>query len=57
MGSKNTKQINEQIKSRKRPINTENKLMFARGKGGKWMGKMREGEWEIQASSYAMNKS
>ena len=43
MGSKNTKQINEQIKSRKRPINTENKLMFARGKKVGGIGKMGEG--------------
>ena len=49
-----TKQMNKQIKSRNRPINTENKLMVARRKGMEgWL----EGEWEIQASSNGMNKS
>ena len=40
-----------------RPINAENKLMVTRGKAGVGMGKMGEGEWEIQAFSYGMNKS
>lgn len=39
------------------PVNTENKLMFARGRGYGEMGKMSEDEWEIQASSYGMKKS
>ena len=36
--------------SRNRPINTENKVMVARGKRGEGMSEMGEGEWEIQAS-------
>ena len=45
-------------KSRIRPINTENKLMVARGKEAGGRGKIGDGEWEIQhASSYRMNKS
>ena len=31
--------------------------MVARGKGGSRMGKMGEGDWEVQASSNGMNKS
>ena len=49
--------MNKQIKSRIRPINTENKLMVARGKMGLGLGKMGEGEQEIQASSSGMNES
>jgi len=41
-----------------RPINTENKLRATGGgRGCEGMGKMDEGEWEVQASSYGMNKS
>lgn len=41
------KNLNQQTKkSRNRSMNTENKLMFARGKGGGGMGKMGYGEWE-----------
>ena len=47
--------MNKQTKSRIRPIKAGNKLMVARGKGE--MGEIGEGEWEIQASSYGMNKS
>ena len=48
--------MNKQTKSRIRPINTENKLMVARGERVE-MGKMGKGEWVIQASHYAMRKS
>ena len=52
---KNT-QMNKQTKSRKRPINTENKLIIASGEG--WgMGKMGAGQWEMQASGHGMSKS
>ena len=34
-----------------------NKLMVARGKRGGRMGNIGEGEWEIQPSSYGINKS
>ena len=37
-------------------MNTENNLMVAKGKRGRGMSKMGEGE-EVQASSYEMNKS
>ena len=47
---------NEQTKSRIIPVNTEDKFMVARRKGQR-IGKMNKGEWEIQASSYGMNKS
>ena len=47
------KQMNKQTKSRIRPLNTENNLMVARGKG---MGKIDEGEREIVTSSYGKNK-
>ena len=40
--------MNEQTKSRIRPINTENKLMVARGKRGGEMCKMGEGEWRYR---------
>ena len=40
-----------------RPRNTEKKLMVAKVKGNVGMGKISEGEWEIQASSYGMSKS
>ena len=46
------------MKTRIRPITTENKLMVARGKqGGVVMGKTDEREWETQAFSYGINKS
>ena len=43
--------MNKQIKSKFRPVNTENKWMVDRGEvfGG--------GEWETQVYSYGMNKS
>ena len=34
-----------------------NKLMVARGEGGRRLGKMSKEKWEIQASSYWVNKS
>ena len=49
------KWISKQTKSRTRVINIENKLMIARGEGSGRMGKMSEGEWEIQASSCGIN--
>ena len=39
-----------------RSINTENKLLVATV-GDRGIGKMGEGEWEIQASSYGVTKS
>ena len=52
-------QVNKQRnkKSIIRPINTENRLMVARGERGGRIGKMGAGELETQASSYGMNKS
>ena len=47
---------NKQIKSRSRPINTEDKQGCQRG-GGEEVSKVGEREWEVQASSYGMNKS
>ena len=41
--------MNKQTKSRTRPINTENKLMVARGKMGPGIGKMGEEKWKIQS--------
>ena len=35
----------------------ENKLTVARAMRGRGIDKMREGKWEIQASSYGMSKS
>lgn len=43
------------MKSRISPVNTENKLMNARGEEGGGMGKMGEGETEIQASSCGLS--
>ena len=45
------------MNSRIRCINTENKLMAAKEEGVKGLGKMNEEQWEIQASSYRINKS
>ena len=42
---------------KKKPIITGNKLMVAKGKGSGGMDKVGEGEWEIQSSSYGINKS
>lgn len=36
------------MKSRIRPVNTENKLMVGKGKRGGGLGKMGEGEWEYR---------
>ena len=47
--------MKKQTKGRFRPINTESDLMVARGEGPRGMGKMGEGEWEIQASSYEIS--
>ena len=41
------RQINKQTKSRIRHINTENKVMGARGKEDEGRGKIGEGAWEI----------
>ena len=51
------KKMNKQTKNSIQPINTENKLMVVRGEGDGRLGKMSEGEWEIQASGDGMNKS
>ena len=46
-----------ETKNRIRPINTENKLMVARGKGaGGWVSEMGDKAWEVQVSGYGMNK-
>ena len=45
---------NKQTTGRIRPINTENNLMVA---SGEVLGKMSEGEWEIQDSGYGRIKS
>lgn len=46
---KTSKWISKQTQRRIRPINTQNKLMVARGEvSGREMGKMGEREWEIQ---------
>ena len=44
---KNKTNKNEQTKSRTRPVNTENKLMVARGEASGERHKTDEGEWEI----------
>ena len=49
--------MNKQLQSRIRPMKTESKLMVARGKGGKGMGRMGEEEWEIEPFSCGMSKS
>ena len=49
--------MNKQTKSRIRTLNTENKLMFARGKRGRRVDKIGEGDWEILTFSYEINKS
>ena len=48
--------MNKQTKRRIRPINTENRLIVAKGERTQ-DGQMGEGDWEIQASSCGMNKS
>ena len=52
-----TKQKKKDIKSRKRSVNTENKLMVDRGEGDGGISKMGEREGKTHASSYGMNKS
>ena len=49
--------IKEQTDKANRTINRENNLMVARGEESGEMRKMGEREWEIQATSYRMNKS
>ena len=49
--------MNRQRKTRIRPVNTENKLTVARGVGCRVLGKMGEGEKEVQASSCGRSKS
>lgn len=48
--------MNKQTESRIRPLNSENKLMITRRKWSRALGKIGEGEREIQASSYKMTK-
>ena len=50
-------QASKATKDRNRPINAENKLIVARGVGNEEMDKMGRVEWEIQASSFGMNKT
>lgn len=45
------------MKSRIRPVNTENRLLIARRKGDGGIDDMGEGEGEVQASSYGVGKS
>ena len=47
--------MNKQTKRRNRSINTEATQMAAREKQGQGMGKMSEGGWEIQTSSYGIS--
>ena len=49
--------FSKQTKIRDRTINTKNQLKIVRGERSGEMRKMGEGEWEIQASSYRINKS
>ena len=51
-----SKEWNKQTKSRTRSKNTE-KPMVVRGLGGDGLDKMGKGKWEVQASSYGINKS
>ena len=53
----NLKKMNRQTKSRIRTVNAENKLVVARGEAVGRLGKMCEGERELQASSYGISKS
>ena len=48
---KKTKQLNKQ-KSNNKIINAENKFVVARGEGFEGMGKIGEGNEEVQTSSY-----
>ena len=54
-----TKQTEKQTnkKSRPRPINTKKASMVARGEVSKGIGKVGEGEWEIEASGQGMTNS
>ena len=47
--------MNKETKSRTKPINRDNKLMVARGKGVGEMDKMGDREGEIQASRYGIS--
>ena len=46
--NKTKQKTNEQTKIRIRPINTENKLLVARGEVGGGMGKMGKVEWRYR---------
>ena len=49
--------MKKQIKSKVRPINTDNKLMVAKGEGSWTLNKVDVGEKKIKASSYRKTKS
>lgn len=50
--------MNKQTESKNKPIHTENKVMVAGGENQDGQrSNMGEGEWEIQSSSYEINKS
>lgn len=49
--------MNKQTESRIIPVNTEDKLLVARGEEDEGMNKTGEGQWEMYAPSYRMNKS
>ena len=47
----------QKTQKQKQTHNKDRKLIAARGVESGEMGKMSEGEWEVQAFSYEMNKS
>ena len=49
--------MNKQINGRTRTINTENKLIVARGEGTRDLGKMDKKSKEMLASTFGMNES
>jgi len=48
--------LKNKTNGRNRSISTENKLMVDRGEEDEGIDKTGKWEWEIQASSYGMNK-
>ena len=52
-----THTMNKQTKRRTGPVNGENKLVVAGGEGDRGLGKTDEEVWEVQTSSYEVNKS
>jgi len=56
---KTNKQTNKQMKKQQkyRLINTENKLVVARGEVGKGMGEIDKNDYKVHTLSYKINKS